>query len=232
MCGRFTLTSSQEQIAKVLPGLVFDVPIDPRYNIAPTQSVATVLNDERMSVSMVQWGLIPSWAKDRAIGNRMINARAETLAEKSSFKRPFKSQRCLILADGFYEWKQRPGKTGKTGKTPVYIYLRDHRPFAFAGLWDRWKSPDQKVVVSCTIITTEANEMLVPIHSRMPVIIAPRYYEQWLAPQDRPPESMISCLQPIPSSSFALHEVSKQVNRATFDDPVCIKPAESDRSFD
>src|SRR5690242_512834 len=149
MCGRFTLTSDIQTIAqtfKVAPSLQ----ITPRYNIAPTQDVVAITSNGAAHLEFLRWGLIPSWAKEESIGSRMINARAETLAEKPSFKRLLRSRRCLVVADGFYEWKKEQG-----GKTPMYITLKSGRPFAFAGLWDLWHSPDGQEIRSCTIITTQ-----------------------------------------------------------------------------
>ena len=163
-----------------------DIPDDlpPRYNIAPSQPVAVIPNTGDNTLSMYKWGLIPSWSKDPAIGDRMINARSESLAEKPSFRNAYRRRRCLILADGFYEWKQNPGMKSKQ---PVYIRLKTELPFAFAGLWEIWNSPDGSEIRSCTIITTQPNSLLEPIHNRMPVILPPDAYNQWLAPEDRQP---------------------------------------------
>src|SRR5713226_6751736 len=164
MCGRFTLTHDINAVARA-----FHVPVPAslqtgaRYNIAPTQNVVTVISDGNVHLDLLRWGLIPSWAKEESIGSKMINARAETLAEKPSFKRLLRSRRCLIAADGFYEWRQENGS-----KTPMYITLKDGKPFAFAGLWDLWKSPDGEQIRSCTIITTETNELVATIHNRIP----------------------------------------------------------------
>ena len=222
MCGRFTLRSSQDEIAAALPGLVFERPCEPRYNIAPTQDIAAVLNDSTRRVCYIRWGLIPSWAKDPSIGNRMINARGETISEKPSFKRPLRLQRCLILADGFYEWKRVPGQ--KT-KTPMYIRLKSGLPFAFAGLWDRWRDPDGAAVTTGTIITTTPNGLLAEIHNRMPVILAPDRYDLWLAQEEAPAERLLRCLRPYPAEEMEAHAVSPRVNKPVFDDPSCITPA-------
>ena len=180
MCGRFTLFHNLESIAQA-----FNVPvphsmqITPRYNIAPTQDIITILNDhDSPHLALLRWGLIPSWAKDESIGNRMINARAETLAEKPSFKRLLHRKRCLIVADGFYEWRQEPGSKVKT---PMYITMKDQQPFAFAGLWDTWKGgPDSEPLQTCTIITTQPNTLMASIHDRMPAILGEEAHEEWL----------------------------------------------------
>jgi len=228
MCGRFTLTSSQEQIAEVLPGLVFDTPIEPRYNIAPTQTVPAVLNDGQMQVVGLHWGLIPFWATDPAIGNRMINARAESLAEKPSFRKPLKSQRCIILADGFYEWQK---VAGQKNKRPMYVHLRDHKPFGFAGLWDRWKNPQGDTIVSCTIVTTEPNDLLTAVHDRMPVILQSQHIAEWLETGDQSKDIALQCLVPYPSEQMTVYQVSTRVNRPANDDPDCITPVEGDTLF-
>ncbi|HEY3342528.1 MAG TPA: SOS response-associated peptidase, partial [Anaerolineae bacterium] len=177
MCGRFTLTIDPAELMEHFHLSTADEPIVPRYNVAPTQNVAVVLNESPERLSMVQWGLIPSWAKDPAIGAQMINARAETLAEKPAFRAAFKKHRCLVLADGFYEWrKEADGKT----KTPMYARLKTGEPFAMAGLWEVWKAPTGDAHRSCTIITTEPNELMSAIHNRMPVILPRDLESDWL----------------------------------------------------
>ncbi len=222
MCGRFTLTSSEEQIAAILPGLIFDAPVTARYNIAPTQSILAVLNEAPRRATPVHWGLIPSWAKDPAIGNRMINARAETVHEKPAYKRPFQRQRCLILADGFYEWRKNPADKKKT---PVYAHLHNHRPFAFAGLWDRWRSSEGEPITSATIITTTPNDLMADIHDRMPAILPAEAYGLWLSADAPPTEDLRALLSPYPAEDMAAYAVSTRVNRPTTDDPGCIEPA-------
>ncbi len=179
-------------------------------------------NDGRNAVEFFRWGLIPGWAKDPAIGHRMINARAETLAEKPSFRTPLRRRRCLILADGFYEWRKDPG--GKT-KTPMYIRLSNGAPFAFAGLWDLWRGPDDSPVTSCTIITTSPNDLLAPIHNRMPVILPADAYEQWLDPDEQPADRLTPLLNPYPAREMTAHAVSRTVNNPRTDSPDCVKPA-------
>lgn len=222
MCGRFTLTSSEEQIAAVLPDLLIEEPPAPRYNIAPTQPIPAVLNENATRLTVIRWGLIPSWAKDATIGNRMINARSETVHEKPSFRRPLQRQRCLILADGFYEWKREPG--GKT-KTPYLIRLADGSPFAFAGLWDTWRSPEGESIQSGTILTTEPNDLMKSIHNRMPVILTPADCPTWLAKGDQPVEALLALLRPFPAADMCATAVSTRVNNPANDDEACIEPA-------
>jgi putative SOS response-associated peptidase YedK len=206
MCGRYTLTVDIKTIAEKF-GVPATLETSPRYNIAPTQEVVTVMRNGTSHLALLRWGLIPSWAKDESIGSKMINARAESLAEKPSFKGLLRSKRCLIVADGFYEWKQENGY-----KTPMYITLKNGDPFAFAGLWDQWKSPDGEQVRSCTIITTEPNEVLAPIHNRMPAILLPGAYEDWLNPDMRDEQALSHWLAPYPAEEMAARAVSRQVN--------------------
>ena len=177
MCGRFTLVADPNDLREAFPWLNIPGDIQPRYNIAPSQPVAVIPNDGKNTLDYFVWGLIPSWAKDPQIGSRMINARAETLQEKPSFKNAFRRRRCLIPASGFYEWQATPGQ--KT-KTPMYIRLREDKPFALAGLWENWNAPDGSKILSCTIITTQPNALLQDIHNRMPVILPPEAYPTWL----------------------------------------------------
>jgi putative SOS response-associated peptidase YedK len=206
MCGRYTLTVDIKTIAEKF-GVPATLETSPRYNIAPTQEVVTVMRNGTSHLALLRWGLIPSWAKDESVGSRMINARAESLAEKPSFKGLLRSKRCLIVADGFYEWKQENGY-----KTPMYITLKDGEPFAFAGLWDQWKSPDGEQLRSCTIITTEPNEVLAPIHNRMPAILLPGAYEDWLNPDMRDEQALSHWLAPYPAEEMTARAVSRQVN--------------------
>jgi putative SOS response-associated peptidase YedK len=222
MCGRFTLTVTPEQLQQAIPGLSVPSGMAPRYNIAPSQPVAVVPNDGLLKLDYYVWGLIPSWAKDPSIGSRMINARGETLAEKPSFRAAFRRRRCLILADGFYEWQQTPG--GKT-KTPMYIRLKSGEPFAFAGLWESWNSPDGSQVLSCAIITTTPNALMEPIHNRMPVILPAAAYERWLEPGESNPAQLQALIQPYPAEDMLAYPVSTLVNRPENDVAACIQPA-------
>jgi putative SOS response-associated peptidase YedK len=199
-----------------------DVPeLSPRFNIAPTQAVAAVrarAGGGRELVALT-WGLIPSWSKDRAIGSRMINARAETVGEKPAFRAALRARRCLILADGFYEWQKLGAR-----KQPHHIRMRDGRPFAFAGLWERWTPPDGDPVESCTIITTVPNEIVAPIHDRMPVILAPAELDLWLDPGVRDPAVAAGLLRPHPAGDMVAYPVSLRVNSPGADDPSCVVP--------
>jgi putative SOS response-associated peptidase YedK len=193
----------------------------PRYNIAPSQPVAVVPNDGLLKLDYYVWGLIPSWAKDPSIGSRMINARGETLAEKPSFRAAFRRRRCLILADGFYEWQQTPG--GKT-KTPMYIRLKSGEPFAFAGLWESWNSPDGSQVLSCAIITTEPNPLMAKIHNRMPVILPQAAHMPWLHSGEADTKALSALLKPYPAEEMVAYPVSKLVNSPANDVPAVIEP--------
>jgi putative SOS response-associated peptidase YedK len=216
MCGRFTQASDGEVIARVFE-LGATPQLNPRYNIAPTQDVPVVRAAGGVrGVSMLHWGLIPSWAKDRGIGARLINARAETLAEKPAFRSAFRVRRCLVVADGFYEWQ----KLG-TRKQPHFIGFRDGRPFGFAGLWERWRGDGGGDVESCTIITTEANELLASIHDRMPVILDPADHELWLDPGVTDANRVTSLLRPSDPSGMEAYPVSLLVNNPANDVPAC-----------
>lgn len=224
MCGRFTLRQSAEEIAQAFQ--ISDVPpLEPRYNIAPTQPVATVLrtaeNPDRQ-LRMLHWGLIPFWADDPKLGSKLINARAETVADKPAFRSAFRHRRCLIVADGFYEWQQQ-----ENGKQPFYLHLKDDRPFAFAGLWEHWQEDGGEAIDSCTILTTNANELTSPIHSRMPVILDPKDYDMWLDSSVSKSESLQSLLRPYASEKMEAYPVSKTVNRPTNDRPECIEIVEA-----
>ncbi|HZS77289.1 MAG TPA: SOS response-associated peptidase [Ktedonobacteraceae bacterium] len=206
MCGRFTLKIDVGAIAKKF-GAEPTIHTAPRYNIAPTQNVVSVLRNGSNHLDELRWGLIPAWAKDESIGSKMINARAETLAEKPSFKRLLLSRRCLIVADGFYEWKQEHGY-----KTPMYITMKDGEPFAFAGLWDSWKNPDGETIRTCTIITTKPNEVVEPIHDRMPAIMRPDMYDAWLDTSVKDVDLLEHLLGPYPAQEMTARAVSRLVN--------------------
>ena len=222
MCGRFTLTVDPADLREAFPQFTIPDEITPRYNIAPTQPVAVVPNTGENRLDFYVWGLIPSWAKDPAIGNRLINARSETLAEKPSFRSALRRRRCLILADGFYEWRANEG--GK-GKTPMFVRMKSGQPFAFAGLWEVWSPPDGSEVRSCTIITTQPNSLMVPIHNRMPVILPPTVYTRWLDPAEAAPQNLSPLLVPYDASQMEAYPVSRLVNSPDNDVPDCIRPA-------
>ena len=221
MCARYTLT---EEIILILKRLFIKTPLrdfHPRYNIAPSQNAPVILNEEEKSVQLLRWGLIPSRAKDPAIGYKLINARADTIAEKSSFRAAFKKRRCLIPADGFYEWRlESDGRT----KTPMRIRLKSKEPFTFAGLWETWKDQQEKEIRTFTIITTEPNEILQPIHNRMPVIMKPEDEEAWLDPQ-ADPKHLVKILTPYTEKEMEAYAVSKLVNSPKHDSLDCIEPA-------
>ncbi len=224
MCGRYSLTTPADTLAKHFQ-LTKSPSLSPRFNIAPSQPIAVVRisapRHERECVQ-VRWGLIPAWAKDPGIGNKMINARAETVAEKLAFRGALARSRCLVPADGYYEW-QREGRMGQR-KQPFYIRLRNGHPFAFAGLWERWAGPDGTIVESCAILTTEPNESLKDIHERMPVILAQADYDQWLDPAIRQAQLLQPLLRPYPPEGMTAYAVNLRVNDPSHDDAGCIEP--------
>ena len=222
MCGRYTLKSGKDAIATLF-SLAEKLEIEPRYNIAPTQQIPVVLedsSDDGRTLEMMHWGLIPSWAKDPSIGARMINARAETVSEKPSYRSAFKKRRCLIVADGFYEWKKTDA-----GKQPYYLRLKDESPFGFAGLWESWSMDGGEELRSVTIITTEPNEVAAEIHNRMPVILPPDLYDAWLETDNDDQEELLSMLSPYPAEEMEAYPVSKRVNRPANDEPGVLEPA-------
>jgi putative SOS response-associated peptidase YedK len=219
MCGRFVLRCSVDEVKSEFDIGEIQWAFEPSYNIAPGQEVAAVVDGGGKRLVKMRWGLIPAWAKDPAIGDRMINARAETLTQKPSFARPLKDRRCLIVASGFYEWRVREGK-----KFPVYVRLRTDRPFGFAGLYDRWRSPENETVVTCTIITTSPNELLVPIHNRMPVIVDREDRDRWLDSSVQEPDRLIALLKPYRASEMVAYDVSVRVNSPKYNQPDCIEP--------
>jgi len=219
MCGRFTLTADISTLQESFPFVEMPQGMQPHFNIAPTQPVAVVPNDGRNKLDFFVWGLIPSWAKDPNIGSRLINARAETLHEKPSFRTAFRRRRCLVLADGFYEWRQ-----AERGKTPMYIRLASGKPFAFAGLWESWNSPDGSNVLSCTIITTQPNELMATIHNRMPVILPEEAYPIWLESSEADPQRLTGLLKPYPAEQMQAYPVSPLVNSPKNDLPELIRP--------
>ena len=222
MCGRFTLTVDPADAGEEFEDVTFPAKFAPRYNIAPTQPVLAIPNDGKHAADFFVWGLIPSWAKDPSIGNRLINARGETLAEKPSFRGGYKYKRCLILADGFYEWKSGAGT--KT-KVPHFIRLQTARPFAFAGLWDEWQSPDGSSIRSCTIITTKPNKLMASIHDRMPVILHPKDYADWLDSSPRSADSLNRLITGFPAELMQAYPVSTLVNSPGNDRAECVLPA-------
>jgi putative SOS response-associated peptidase YedK len=220
MCGRYTLTAEAETLQRAFQ-LETVEGYTPRYNIAPTQHVPIITHEQRRALTWVRWGLIPSWAKDPSIGATLINARAETLDEKPSFRESFRRRRCLIPADGFYEW----AKAGAQ-KRPHYIYRPGRALFAFAGLWDAWKNPQGEWVRSCTIVTTDPNDLIRPLHHRMAVMFTPEQADAWLDEQASL-QALHSLLRAYPSHDLALHEVGPQVNSAQAEGPQLIEPSQS-----
>lgn len=225
MCGRFTLRTPMHQVADAFAVTHWEsepASFVARFNIAPTQLVAAIrarADGPGRSLTQLQWGLIPSWADDPAIGSGMINARSESVATKPAFREAFRRRRCLIPADGFYEWRknERP-------KQPYFIHLRDELPFAFAGLWEHWNH-GELTIDSCTVVTTTANDLLRPLHERMPVILDRAGCEQWLDPALDDEARLQSLLTPYPSEQMAFYAVSTKVNSARCDEPVCIEAA-------
>lgn len=224
MCGRFTLTASPRLLEEAF-GLFEGLPTDltPRYNIAPTQSILALRQTEpeaKLTYCQLRWGLVPSWADDVSIGNRLLNARSDGIAAKPSFRAAFKRRRCLILADGFYEWHAVAGAKAKTPKQPYHIHRPELRPFAFAGLWEHWSKGEQPLE-TCTIITTAANGLMQPLHDRMPVILDSRDFERWLNPAPQDPAVLQELLRPCPDEWLVADKVSTVVNNARHEGPEC-----------
>lgn len=218
MCGRYFISLQYDELQAAFPDFAPPSTWQPRYNIAPTQPVPVVANDGQQRISLYLWGLMPAWAKDPSIGSRLINARAETLAEKPAFRAAFRRRRCLVLANGFYEWQVVPGQRTKM---PLAIRLRSGEAFAFAGLWELWR-PDDTPLFTCTIITTEPNALLAPIHNRMPVILPRSAYAAWLDPAEREPRDLQALLAPYPAEEMLAYPVSTLVNNPANDTPACI----------
>lgn len=232
MCGRFLMFTPAERLARKYH-IQKLIELAPRYNISPSQLLATIEQidaagqDPVRQLKMRQWGLIPSWAKDPSIGFKTFNARAETLAEKPSFKEAFQKRRCLIPADGFYEWKKLGGKT----KQPYLIELKEQQPMTFAGLWETWTPPGQPPLETCTIITTSANSLLEDLHHRMPVILPEEHHAAWLDPQNRNLKELETLLQTCPSENMIKTPVSNLVNSAGNDSPDCMQPVKEQRTL-
>ena len=223
MCGRFRLTYSQKLLARQ-----FDADLDaalkefddlPRYNIAPTQPVLAIKQGKKRTITKMRWGLIPAWAKDERIGNRNINARSETIREVSSFRELVDSRRCLIPADGFYEWK----KSGKM-RQPFCFEVSEGGLFAFAGLWDTWRKPNGETIESCTILTTTANDMVSELHDRMPVIVPPEKYELWLSPDIDDAAAIQEIFKPYDPGAMEQYPVDQRMNNVANDDPASAAP--------
>ena len=226
MCGRFVSASPPDEIARYFDAEAPEALLEPSYNVAPTNDVYAVLDDGGVRrLDAFHWGLVPIWAKDPRQGSKMINARAETLAAKNAYKPAFKRRRCIIPADGFYEWKKIPGQ--KT-KQPHFIHRPDGEPLAFAGLWEVWRGPDKQgdPLRSCTIVTTSANETMQPLHDRMPVILPASAWEEWLDPANDDIETLGKLLVPAPSELIVTHPVSTEVNSVRNKGAELIEPVE------
>ena len=219
MCGRYTITLDPEAVRQGLE--LKEMPADwvPRYNVAPSQPVAVVTDPGARSVHWMKWGLIPFWAKDPAIGNKMINARSETLLEKPAFKAALARRRCLVIADGFYEWQKGAGPKGRA--QPYLFRCSTGEPFAFAGLWEQWKSPGGEEVQTCTIITCAANAVVAPVHERMPVMLSGDALWAWLA--DGKPDQLVGLLRQFPAERMERYPVSTLVNRPEIDTPELVQ---------
>jgi len=227
MCGRYTLKTPVERLSEKFqfPQVI---PLKPRYNIAPSQPVAVVRlvpEDNDRKFAMLRWGLIPAWTKDLKKARMPINAKSETVADLPSFRDAYRKRRCLIPADGFYEWKQEGGR-----KQPVFIHMKDGEPFAFAGLWEHWEKPDQEPIDSCVILTTEPNELLAQVHNRMPIILAPKDYDLWLDPDAQQVDRLKPLLSPFPPERMTYFPVNLRVNNPKHDDPLCVEPLPEPRS--
>jgi putative SOS response-associated peptidase YedK len=225
MCGRFALHHEGTTIKRHLDVEHIAIEFKPRYNIAPSQAISAVFQHPERGdpvLDALQWGLVPFWAKDPKIGSRMINARAETVAEKPAYRAAFKRRRCLLPVSGYYEWKKDP-----SGKMPHYLYMEDGRPFALAGLWEEWNSPEGELLHTCTIITTEACAAVAPVHHRMPAILTLQEQQAWLATASEEAAELQALLHPYAGDDLYYHAVSPQVNAASFDAPACIDPLPS-----
>lgn len=217
MCGRYTLTSPDELVQEFgLGELPYD--LKPRYNIAPTQEAAVVVGGEKRQLRLFRWGLVPPWAKDMKSAGRMINARSESVHEKPAFRRAFARRRCLVCCDGFYEWK-REGKS----RLPHFVHRKDQRPFAMAGIWERFVPNGGDPVHTFAVLTTDANEMMQPVHHRMPVLIAPDAYERWLDPKLSSRQELDDLLHPPPVEEMELFRVSELVNKVSNDSEACLR---------
>ncbi len=230
MCGRYTLITGISELQRRFGFMMDSPPQQPRYNIAPTQQVLAVVNDGERRGEMMRWGLVPSWAKDVKIGSRMINAVGETAATKPAFRSAFRRRRCLVLADGFYEWRRPAGPERNKGngkqRTPMYFFQKSGEPMAFAGLWETWRSPKGETIRSCAILTTAANEFMAQVHHRMPVILSAETEPLWLDPLTETPDTLAPLILPAPPELLDIREVSSTVNNVRNDTSVCIAAAQ------
>jgi putative SOS response-associated peptidase YedK len=217
MCGRFNFLTHQEELRERFEISKFEFEVTPRYNIAPSQKIATIIQDQDIKLVGMRWGLIPFWAKEPKTKYSMINARVETILDKRAYSRPFKKWRCLIPATGFYEWK----KVGKI-KTPMHIRLKSKELFAFAGIYNPWKSPSGSYVLSCSIVSTTPNNIMEPIHNRMPVILQKKDESTWINPEHEDTEKLLGLLKPYPDRQLEAYEISTYVNKPRNEGPQCI----------
>jgi len=226
MCGRYRLTAKERYLAEHF-GVDDEIEWEPRYNIAPTQPVVVIRQDRdqpRRTFSLMRWGLIPYWSKDISIGNKTINAMSETVAEKPAFREAIRKRRCLVPADGFFEWKKLSSKR----KQPYNIGMLDDSLFAFAGIWDRWRSGPGEVIESCSILTTDANSLTRDIHDRMPAILEPEDYDLWLDPGLTDPEQLQHLLRPFDPRRMKKYPLSPKVSNVNIDTPECIQEVAAD----
>lgn len=222
MCGRYTLSAPSDVIAELFD--VEPVPMSPRYNVAPTQEAPVVRVEDPEAgreLALLRWGLVPFWAKDPSIGNRMINARSETASEKNAFRNSFKKRRCLVVADGFYEWKKEQG-----GKQPYWIHLSEAKPFAMAGLWSRWDKDGEAPLETFTILTTDAHPKIAGVHDRMPVVLRKDAYEAWLDPELQDKDELNALLTAESGEWLEFYPVSREVNSPSNDRPDLIESLE------
>jgi putative SOS response-associated peptidase YedK len=224
MCGRFALYSDPRTLARHF-GVEVPADLRPRYNVAPTQTIPILRQEgQGRQFALARWGLIPHWAKALDTGYSTINARAETVATKPAFRSAFRYRRAIVPADGYYEWQAVPGSKAKQ---PYFIALSDQEPMAFAGLWERWRSPEGEDLESCSIIVTEANELMRPIHDRMPVILAPAAWAAWLDPNAKDIMALQGLLKPFPAEAMMAWPVSPRVNNPRNDGPQCLEALEA-----
>ncbi len=220
MCGRFSRTHGEEALRQRFGYEAEGVELEPRFNLAPGQDAGVAIWDQGIRLRVMRWGLVPSWLKDSKGGFKAINARAETLAQKPMFKGLLGSKRCLVLADGFYEWRNT-----SSGKQPIRYVLKDRAPFAFAGLWDRWRDAEGHELNTFTIVTTRANELIEPVHDRMPVMLNPEHEQAWLDTNLKDPEELRGLLGPLPAELMEGYQVSPACNSPAHEGPECIEPA-------
>ncbi len=227
MCGRFTLKSTPQQLAETFDLAELPADLGPRYNIAPSLEILAVPNEPVRKAELFRWGLVPRWAADPSIGNRLINARIESVTQKPAFREAARLRRCLVLADGFYEWR-----TSSQGKTPFHFHLPSEKPFGLAGLWETWTPrgtpPGQAAQLhTCCLLTTAAQGVVAPVHDRMPILVAPEHIARWLDPRPLAPEELLEVLDASAALALQATQVSRYVNVATHEGPQCIEPAMS-----